>query len=99
MPMGTVVLQSGLGEDVVIRIEPLPVAELVESNRPFSMIVAATPGEVTLVVSWNVFPTIGWGGSIGMVANASRTPQAGPANPTWSRVNALSEMTHLNVQR
>ena len=51
MPMGTVVLQSGLGEEVVIRTEPLPVAELVESNRPFSMIVAATPGEVTLVVS------------------------------------------------
>jgi hypothetical protein len=59
MPMGTVVLQSGLGAEVVIRTDPLPVADVVESNRPFSMIVAAIPVADTLVESWKVFPTIG----------------------------------------
>jgi hypothetical protein len=45
------VLQSGCGEDVVSRTEPLPVDELAVSNRPFNMIVAVTPGDVAVAVS------------------------------------------------
>jgi hypothetical protein len=58
--MGTVVLQSGCGEDVVIRTDPLPVADVGESNEPFTAIVAETPGEgVAAVENWNELPVIG----------------------------------------
>lgn len=93
-------MQSGCGDDVVIRTDPLPDDEVAESNLPFSMIVAVTPGVgVTVVVSWKLLPMIGWGVSRWTVAKPSSTPQAGPANPTCNRTKALLETTQVSAQR
>jgi hypothetical protein len=98
--IGIVVLQLGIGADVVIRTDPFPVDEVGESNVPFRLIVAATPLDgVTIAASWNEFPLISWGVSGEIVAKASVTPQTGPANPIPRRTSALLETTKEKEHR
>jgi hypothetical protein len=98
--IGTVVLQSACGEEVVIRTEPLPLDDVGELNEPFTVIVAATPVDgVAVVESWNEFPVIGAAVSRAAVVKASEIPQTGPAYPTEKRTTALFDTMKLNAHR
>jgi hypothetical protein len=48
--IGLVVLQLGCGEEVVIRMDPPPVADVGLTKEPFSVITAETPGDAVTVV-------------------------------------------------
>jgi hypothetical protein len=97
---GIVVLQTGIGDDVVILTDPLPPADVLELKKPFNVMVAATPGDgLAVVVSWKAVPLMGSGVSGVSDVKASWSPQTGPANPTENRVNALLETTQDRAHR